>query len=114
MKTSLLRTLIFAFIAGTLLFSCAPKQSSESKTSNTVPAGSIDRTVLPVKAPPRQTSSEMDIRNASLPERFEVKAPEGAPNVILVLLDDLGFAGTSAFGGPVSTPSFDRIAKEGI
>jgi arylsulfatase A-like enzyme len=47
-------------------------------------------------------------------ERFEVKAPEGAPNVILVLVDDLGFAGTSAFGGPVSTPTFDRLASEGI
>ena len=32
----------------------------------------------------------------------------------MVLLDDLGFAGTSAFGGPVSTPTFDRIATEGI
>jgi arylsulfatase len=56
----------------------------------------------------------LDVRNVTAPERFEVKAPEGAPNVILVLLDDLGFAGTSQFGGPVSTPTFDRIASEGI
>jgi arylsulfatase len=48
------------------------------------------------------------------PPRFEVKAPQGAPNVLLVLIDDLGFAGTSAFGGPVPTPTFDRIASEGL
>jgi arylsulfatase len=43
-----------------------------------------------------------------------VKAPEDAPNVLLVLVDDLGFAGTSTFGGPVPTPSFDRLADEGV
>ncbi len=92
------------------LSSCIPEQEKQ----RVIAPGEIDRTVLPVKAPPRPTSKELDIRNATLPERFEVKAPEGAPNVILVLLDDLGFAGTSAFGGPVSTPSFDRLASEGV
>jgi arylsulfatase len=88
-----------------------PQQKAE--TSAVASAG-IDRTVLPVKAPTRPTFTELDVRNVTAPERFEVKAPEGAPNVILVLLDDLGFAGTSQFGGPVSTPTFDRIASEGI
>ncbi len=74
----------------------------------------LDRTVLPIKTPARQTTKELDVRNATQQQRVEVKAPEGAPNVILVLVDDLGFAGTSAFGGPVSTPTFDRIAKEGV
>jgi arylsulfatase A-like enzyme len=74
----------------------------------------IDRTILPIKAPERPTYTELDVRDAKEPARFEVKAPEGAPNVILVLLDDLGFAGTSQFGGPVNTPTFDRVASEGI
>lgn len=74
----------------------------------------LDRSTLPIKAPSRPTITELDVRNATIPQRFEVKAPEGAPNVILVLVDDLGFAGTSAFGGPVATPSFDRLASEGI
>jgi arylsulfatase A-like enzyme len=73
-----------------------------------------DRTVLPLAEPPRQVSTELDVRNATPPPRFEVKAPSGAPNVLLILIDDLGFAGTSAFGGPVSTPSFDKIAQEGL
>jgi len=74
----------------------------------------IDRTVLPIKEPLRQTTSTLDVRNATPPPRFEVKAPEGAPNVLLVLIDDLGFAGTSAFGGPVPTPNFERIAAGGL
>lgn len=79
-----------------------------------VSAAEPDRTVLPLTEPPRQTSTELDVRNATQPPRFEVRAPDKAPNVLLILVDDLGFAGTSSFGGPVSTPSFDRIAKEGI
>jgi len=74
----------------------------------------LDRTVLPVAQPQRQTTTTLDVRTATAPPRFEVKAPEGAPNVLLVLLDDLGFAGTSVFGGPVATPTFDRLAKQGL
>lgn len=114
MKNSLLRKLILVLFAGTMLFSCAPKQNAESDKVIANDGTGIDRTVLPIKEPLRQTTKELDVRNAKMPERFEVKAPEGAPNVILVLVDDLGFAGTSIFGGPVSTPTFDRIASEGI
>jgi arylsulfatase len=74
----------------------------------------LDRTALPVPEPKRPLYSELDVRNATPPPRFEVKAPEGAPNVLIVLVDDLGFAGTSTFGGPVGTPTFDRLANEGL
>ena len=77
-------------------------------------AAELDRTVLPIPEPKRQLYTELDVRNATPPPRFEVKAPAGAPNVIVVLVDDLGFAGTSTFGGPVTTPTFDRLADEGI
>jgi arylsulfatase len=76
--------------------------------------GSLDRTVLPIPEPVRPDVTELDVHNATPPPRFEVKAPEGAPNVIIVLVDDLGFAGTSLFGGPVGTPTFDRLAGEGL
>ncbi len=78
------------------------------------PGADLDRTVLPIPEPPRQTTTVVDVRDATMPPRFQVKAPQGAPNVLLVLMDDLGFAGTSAFGGPVATPTFDRIAAEGL
>ena len=74
----------------------------------------LDRSVLPIPEPKRPLYSELDVRDATPPPRFEVKAPEGAPNVLIVLIDDLGFAGTSTFGGPVGTPTFDRLANEGL
>ena len=43
-----------------------------------------------------------------------VTAPKGAPNVLLVLLDDVGFGMCSTFGGPVPTPHLDKLAKNGL
>jgi arylsulfatase len=43
-----------------------------------------------------------------------VRPPEGAPNVLVVLLDDVGFGASSAFGGPCDTPSFERLAADGL
>ena len=74
----------------------------------------LDRTTLPIREPGRPEVTELDVRNATPPPRFDVKAPEGAPNVLIVLVDDLGFAGTSTYGGPVATPTFDRLASQGL
>lgn len=41
-------------------------------------------------------------------------APRGAPNVVIILIDDAGFAATNLFGGPVETPALDQFAKEGL
>ncbi|MDZ7624377.1 MAG: hypothetical protein U5J96_08050 [Ignavibacteriaceae bacterium] len=73
-----------------LIFISGCEEQSEMKDTS----GKLDRTILPIKAPIAPTYSELDVRNATPPPRFEVKAPEGAPNVLLVLIDDLGFAGT--------------------
>jgi arylsulfatase A-like enzyme len=96
-----------------LTVACNSEQPPETQTNSNTKVG-MDRTVLPIQEPARQTSNVIDVRDAKMPPHFEVKAPEEAPNVILVLVDDLGFAGTSTFGGPVATKSFDRLAKEGI
>jgi arylsulfatase len=42
------------------------------------------------------------------------KAPAGAPNVLLVMTDDVGFGASSTFGGPIPTPTYDELAKEGL
>ena len=58
----------------------------------------------------------VDIRD-SVPDwtPFEPpKAPEGSPNVIYVVLDDVGFSAMSCYGGPVETPNIDRIAADGV
>jgi arylsulfatase len=43
-----------------------------------------------------------------------VEAPDGAPNVLVVLIDDAGFGNPSTFGGPIDTPNYTRIADEGV
>jgi len=51
----------------------------------------------------------------SQPRRLrEPAAPAGAPNVVLIMLDDVGFGSFGAFGGPVSTPAFDALAERGL
>jgi arylsulfatase A-like enzyme len=58
----------------------------------------------------------VDIRD-SVPDwsPFEApRAPDGAPNVLFVVLDDVGFGAMSCYGGPVETPNFDRVAAEGV
>jgi hypothetical protein len=43
-----------------------------------------------------------------------VTAPEGAPNILLILTDDTGFGAPGTFGGPIPTPSLDRVAQDGL
>jgi len=74
----------------------------------------LDRTVLPIPEPAQPTFSELDVRKVKTPPRFEVKAPEEAPNVVIVLVDDVGFGAPSTFGGPIRTPTLDRLAAEGL
>jgi arylsulfatase len=77
-------------------------------------AGGIDRTVLPVSEPQRDPITELDARKATPPPRFEVKAPQGAPNVVIVLIDDIGFGHASAFGGPINMPTLENVANRGL
>lgn len=107
MKNQLFKLMLLIGILS--IVSCTDEKPAQ-KSNN----GEGDRTVLPLKEPTPPLYTELDVRNATPPPRFQVKAPEGAPNVVLVLIDDLGFAGTSLFGGPVSTPTFDRLASEGV
>ncbi len=68
------------------------------------PPETLDRTVLPIPEPTYPPITELDARKATPPPRFEVKAPPGAPNVVIVLLDDLGFGGSRAPSGAVPDP----------
>jgi arylsulfatase len=96
-------------------FGCS-QQPAGPTASNTADTGSdkLDRTILPIVEPQRQTYKELDARNAKAPERWEVKAPEGAPNVVVVLIDDIGFGASAAFGGPINMPNLDKVAATGL
>lgn len=82
--------------------------------SITIHAQNMDRTSLPIKEPIRQTYKELDARKAKAPPRFAVKAPQGAPNVVVVLIDDIGFGASAAFGGPINMPTLDKMAAGGL
>jgi arylsulfatase len=43
-----------------------------------------------------------------------VEAPKGAPNILLIMTDDVGFGASSPFGGPIPTPTFERLAANGL
>lgn len=77
-------------------------------------ADALDRSSLPIAEPKAKSISTLNARDAKAPSRFEVKAPEGAPNVVIVLIDDIGFGASSAFGGPVQMPTLDKMAGQGL
>ena len=103
---------LFLITIAALSFGC----SQENATSNAAAtsADGLDRTILPIAEPKRQTYKELDARNAQPPKRWQVTAPEGAPNVVVVLIDDMGFGASSAFGGPINMPNLEKIAANGL
>jgi arylsulfatase A-like enzyme len=77
-------------------------------------AAELDRTVLPITEPASKPITTLDARDAKAPPRFEVKSPQGAPNVVIVLIDDIGFGHSSAFGGPIRMPTLEKLAGGGL
>jgi len=70
--------------------------------------------VLPRPEQPFKGQVGRTTKDSKLDFPKEVAAPQGAPNILLVLTDDVGFAASSPFGGPIPTPAFDRLAKAGL
>jgi arylsulfatase len=77
-------------------------------------ASKTGREILPVPDQPYKGPTPFDARTAPAPAQPMLRAPEGAPNVVIVLLDDMGFGVPSAFGGFVDMPTTDRLAKAGL
>lgn len=75
-----------------------------------------EREVLPVPDRPwvGSTMYDADHEDAVYPPLAPMRPPAGAPNVLVVLVDDAGFGATSAFGGPCRTPTLERLAAGGL
>lgn len=71
------------------------------------------RNVLPIPAAPFTGTVAEHVLDAKGTPQPPVRAPHGAPNVFLMMSDDVGFAMSSAFGGPVPTPNFEKLAAQG-
>lgn len=74
------------------------------------------RSMLPIpdRAPPGLTTYDARDPDTAFPPIEPLLPPEGAPNVVVILLDDVGFGASSAFGGPCRTPTAERLAAGGL
>jgi len=117
-------TTLLSALALTVLAGCSgDPASSQATTQAAAPAAApavapgpyqMDRTVLPIQPPPRVLITEMDARDATQPPMFSIDPPEGSPNVVIVLIDDIGFGATETFGGGIATPTFESLANDGL
>src|SRR5437868_7288491 len=76
----------------------------------------LRRDVLPIPniTPPGLTTYDAKDPDTKYPPITPLRPPKGAPNVLLVLIDDAGFGSSSAFGGPCETPNLEKLAGEGL
>src|SRR6201994_2247585 len=76
----------------------------------------VDRSVLPIRRPPFAGVAGKTLGDTQPDWELigHVKPPAGAPNVLLVLIDDAGFGNPGTFGGPIDTPNYDRMAEAGL
>jgi arylsulfatase len=74
----------------------------------------VAQEVLPRPAPPFNGVIGRTLRESKPDFPVEVEAPKGAPNILLIMTDDVGFGASSSFGGPIATPTFDRLAANGL
>jgi arylsulfatase A-like enzyme len=76
----------------------------------------IQRSVLPIPdvVKPGLTTYDAKDPDTKYPPIKALRPPQGAPNVLIVLLDDTGFGASTAFGGPCNTPTFEKLAANGL
>ncbi|MBI5839197.1 MAG: arylsulfatase [Chloroflexi bacterium] len=76
----------------------------------------IQREILPIPDIPHVGLTTYDAKDpeTKYPPIMPLRPPKGAPNVLIVLIDDAGFGASSAFGGPVHTPTAERMAADGL
>ena len=74
------------------------------------------REILPIPDVPPAGLTTFDAKDpdTAYPPIVPLRPPKGAPNVLIILIDDVGFGASSAFGGPCRTPNLERLAKTGL
>jgi arylsulfatase A-like enzyme len=108
------RNYLLLVIVAALVLGVSRIEHSGVRAQQPAAQDKLDRTVLPIPEPKLAPITELDARKAKAPPRFEVKAPQGAPNVVIVLIDDIGFGHSSAFGGPIRMPTVEKMAASGL
>ena len=107
MKNSLI--IAFALISAMVFAS-----SCNQRTPDKAAAGNQESNQIPKADPAFKGKIAEGVNESTADFPLPLKAPAGAPNVMIILLDDVGFGMASTFGGPVPTPNFDRLAANGL
>ena len=106
---------LLAGVAGWVLLPCAaPAQEAPAVLGSPSATTTIDGLQLPAPALPFGGKIERNALQSTPFWQPRVAPPEGAPNVLLIMTDDVGFGAPSTFGGVIPTPTLDRIAADGL
>ncbi len=113
------RTWLVAFAAVCVGLTALVGQSASQGTGPSASPGSAEyknRFHLPMPNTARANLITYDAKSpdTKFPPIEQLRPPKGAPNVLIVLIDDAGFGASSAFGGPCQTPTLDKLAKNGL
>jgi arylsulfatase len=105
---------ILAYTSAMLTISCCLAATAKAETGMDANSGSPARDVLTIAPAPFQGVMGMTVDKSRPDWPRPVAAPAGAPNVLLIMTDDVGFGATSTFGGLIPTPNLDRLAAGGV
>jgi arylsulfatase A-like enzyme len=76
--------------------------------------GASAQEVLPAPPPPFKGQIGLSVKDSKSDFPQPITAPKGAPNVVIILLDDVGYGASSTFGGPCDAPTLDKLARSGL
>ncbi|MFL5388306.1 MAG: hypothetical protein ACJ79C_06230 [Myxococcales bacterium] len=79
-----------------------------------VALGASAQEVLPRPEQPFKGHIGRTVKDSTKDFPKETQAPKGAPNILLIMTDDVGFGASSTFGGPIATATMDRLAAGGL
>ena len=93
-----------------------PSSSAQHNGQSDAGSAQVRRDILPIPDPQHVGLTTYDAKDpdTTYPPITMLRPPEGAPNVLIVLIDDVGFGASSAFGGPCNTPIAERLAANGL
>jgi len=110
------KKLAILFFLPFLFLSC--KQNSKTdqgQSAESVSISSVDGTVLPFPEPPSaSTYGESILESKHVRRTYPSHLPANSPNILIVLMDDVGFGSPSTFGGEINTPVLSKVHNEGI
>ena len=113
---TLLRTrqLLVSYVLLAVVGATAQAQQTTGVPGSPDATTTIDGRYIP--APPQKFEGQINLNAAQSKPGWPARIvpPKGAPNILLILTDDVGFGAPSTFGGVIPTPALDRIAANGL